>query len=226
MKPFAALLVAAVMLHAAPVQVVSRGPTQERRVALTFDAGADRGYAARILATLEHNGVRASFGMTGAWARVNSDLVRRMVRDHDTLINHTYDHRSFTGLSTRTAPLTTAQRTWEITETERVLRRIGGAAVRPYFRPPFGDYDMATQLLLGRLGYRYMVMWTVDSLGWDHLSAPSILRRCLAALTPGGIVLMHVGIQSQDALALQPLIIAAKHRGYTFVTVAALLSGH
>src|SRR5579859_3770552 len=96
------------------VRVVSIGPSSTHAVALTFDAGADRGYAARILQTLEHERVHASFGMTGLWAIANPDLLRRMVRDGDQLINHTYDHRSFTGVSTKTLPLSAAQREWEI----------------------------------------------------------------------------------------------------------------
>jgi len=178
------------------------------------------------------NGIKLDFvfngqGMDDAIATNGSDPLSTALLQNKSAfrwINHTYDHRSFTGLSTHLAPLTISERTWEITRTERVLQSIGGATVRPYFRPPFGDYDAATTALLARLGYRYMIMWTVDSLGWDHLPAPAIFQRCLAALSPGAIVLMHVGIQSQDALALQPLILAVKRRGYAFVTVAALLS--
>ena len=50
----------------------------------------------------ERSGIRATFGMTGKWAQANPDLVRRMAADGDQLMNHTWDHRSFTGLSTRT----------------------------------------------------------------------------------------------------------------------------
>ncbi|HEY2593413.1 MAG TPA: polysaccharide deacetylase family protein, partial [Chloroflexota bacterium] len=68
-------------------------------VALTFDAGADRGYAEAILDTLKTEGVPASFGMTGQWAQANPDLVQRMVAEGHRLINHTWEHRSWTGLS-------------------------------------------------------------------------------------------------------------------------------
>jgi peptidoglycan/xylan/chitin deacetylase (PgdA/CDA1 family) len=188
-------------------------------MALTFDAGADRGYAARILSILERNHVRASFGMTGRWAEANKDLVRRMVRDGDVLMNHTFDHRSFTGYSSNSAPLTTAQRTWEITSTEKTIRRLTGKSTKPYFRPPYGDYDAATLTLARSLGYRYAVMWTIDTLGWNHASTAQILSRCLTGARPGAIVMMHVGIQSLDALALQNVISGLKQRGYRLVTV-------
>ena len=69
-------------------------------MALTFDAGADRGHAEQILDTLANYGVVASFGLTGHWAKENPDLVERMVAEGHMLFNHTYSHRSFTGFST------------------------------------------------------------------------------------------------------------------------------
>lgn len=69
-------------------------------VALTFDAGADRGYAEAILDTLDEYGIKASFGITGHWAEENPDLVARMVEDGHMVFNHTWTHRSFTGFST------------------------------------------------------------------------------------------------------------------------------
>lgn len=223
------LLVLAVLVMAStgtPVQIVSRGPIRGEMIALTFDAGADRGFAPQILRTLERSHVPGTFGMTGKWALANKDMVRRIVRDRDALINHTYDHRSFTGVSTHTPPLTAAQRTREITRTQQIVHAVTGRSIKPYFRPPYGDYDAPTLILLRRLGYRYMVMWTLDSLGWEGLPASLIFQRCLDDVTPGTILLMHVGSQSQDAAALPRLIIALKHRHYHFVTVPQLLQAH
>src|SRR5436190_5268145 len=78
---------------------ISRGPADCNAVALTFDAGADRGYAEQILDILHQEQVPASFGMTGLWASQNPDLIQRMVEDGHEFINHTWDHRSFTGFS-------------------------------------------------------------------------------------------------------------------------------
>lgn len=209
-----------------PSTLIYHGSASHRIVALTFDAGADRGYAARILSTLERSHIHASFGMTGRWAVANPDLVRRMSRDHDLIFNHTYDHQSFTGFSTQTGPLTEQQRTEEITQTDRIIRRLTGHGTKPFFRPPYGDLDAATLLLARRLGYRYTVMWSVDSLGWTHLPAAHILNLCLTKVRPGGIILMHVGAQSQDAFALPSLVRALKREGYRFATVARLIAGH
>lgn len=204
--------------------VISAGSPAGNRISLTFDAGADRGYAASILRTLERNHVRATFGMTGRWAAANPDLVRRMARDGDTFINHTYDHRSFTGLSDKTAGLNSAQRTSELVRTEQIIHSLTGRSTKPFFRPPFGDYDSATLRLVAQLGYSDVIMWTVDSLGWERVSTSAIERRCQALVTPGSIVLMHVGSQSNDAYALPALISSWKHKRYRFVTIPQLLA--
>ena len=66
------------------------------------------------------------------WAEQHPDLVQRMVAEGHQLMNHTYDHASFTGYSPGTAPLTTDERRREIERTEAVIGAIAGAAgVRP-----------------------------------------------------------------------------------------------
>ncbi|MDP9371929.1 MAG: polysaccharide deacetylase family protein [Chloroflexota bacterium] len=192
-------------------------------VALTFDAGADRGYAERILNTLRDSGVVASFGMTGKWAESNPDLVRRMVDEGHLLFNHTYSHASFTGYSPGTAALTAAERRREIERTEAAIEAVAAVDVKPYFRPPYGDYDDATLTLLGQLGYSHNVMWTVDSLGWKGYTAAQIVARCLDGTVPGAILLFHVGAASQDAIALPELIRRLRADGYSFGTVADVL---
>src|SRR5207302_1688854 len=77
-----------------PTHIASEGS-----VALTFDAGADRGYAEDILNILQDEHIVAGFGVTGQWAHANPDLVRRMAADGHLVFNHTLDLRSFTGVS-------------------------------------------------------------------------------------------------------------------------------
>jgi putative hemolysin len=87
-----------------------RGPTDRHLVALTFDAGSDAGSAARILDVLAAERVSASFGITGAFADAHPELVRRMATEGHHLMNHSYDHPSFTGYSTGTGALDRVQR--------------------------------------------------------------------------------------------------------------------
>jgi peptidoglycan/xylan/chitin deacetylase (PgdA/CDA1 family) len=201
---------------------VRRGPTECNAVSLSFDAGADRGYAEQILDTLRDERVPVSFGMTGLWAQQNPDLVQRMVEEGHELINHTWDHRSFTGYSAG-RPMGVAERRLELDRTEELLVGMTGKSTRPLFRPPYGDLDAGVLKDVADDGYDYTIMWTVDSFGWNHLPAPGIIERCLSRAEPGAIILFHVGIESQDALALPTIIAGLRERGYQLVTVTDLL---
>jgi len=202
---------------AGAARVVARGPSDGRAVVLTFDAGSDAGYTAQILDTLAGNDIVAAFGMTGRWAEANPGLLGRIVDGGHSLINHSYDHSSFTGLSTGLPALTQAERWQQLDRAERAVGSIAGATTLPYFRPPFGDYDDSVNADIGARGYAYNVMWTVDSRGWQGLPAGAIVERCLSLAEPGAIYVFHVGSASQDGPALQRIIDGLSAMGYQFV---------
>jgi peptidoglycan/xylan/chitin deacetylase (PgdA/CDA1 family) len=201
------------------------GNPHRRAVALTFDAGSDAGYAGRILDVLAAEHVTATFSVTGRWAESNPDLVRRIAAAGHQLMNHSYDHRSFTGVSTRSAPLTSAQRREEVERTDAIVSGLIGHGLAPWFRPPYGDTDTSVDADLGAFGYGFDVLWTVDSLGWKGLPAPEITTRCLDRAEPGAILLFHVGSASQDAAALPSVIAGLRAAGYGMRSVADLLEG-
>ncbi|RJQ13261.1 MAG: polysaccharide deacetylase family protein [Dehalococcoidia bacterium] len=207
----------------ASARMVDRGPATERRVALTFDAGADRGYAEQILDTLRDNDVRASFGMTGQWAEANPDLLRRMVAEGHHLINHTQTHDSFTGFSTGRAAKSSEARARELATTEQAVQRIAGATTKPYFRPPYGDIDTSVIEDVYAQGYDIVAMWTVDSQGWNGLSRSAIEARCLRMAVPGAVYVFHVGAVAQDGPALPGIIEGLRKQGYQMGTLDWLL---
>jgi peptidoglycan/xylan/chitin deacetylase (PgdA/CDA1 family) len=206
-----------------PAIVVRRGDPSRPLVALTFDAGSDVGYASDILDTLHANGIRATFGMTGRWAEEHPALVRRIADEGHQLLNHSYDHPSFTGQSTGTAPLSRAARLDQLARADAAIRAAAGVDTVPWFRPPYGDEDASVRADVALAGYRYEVMWTVDSLGWDGLDADAIVDRCLQRAENGAIYLFHVGSASADAAALQRIIDGLRAQGYGFGTVAEIL---
>lgn len=202
----------------APVaSVLWRLATTRQVVALTFDAGSDRGRAAQVLDQLAARGVHASFGLTGAWVRANPDLARRVVREGHLVVNHSDGHPSFTGRSTGAPPLTRAQRWRELAAAEASVRSVTGATTTPWFRPPYGDRDASVDRDVAAVGYRYELMWTVDTLGWKGVPAQEVVRRVTSQLGPGLVVLMHVGQASTDAAALGALLDRVEQAGYSFV---------
>jgi hypothetical protein len=145
--------------------------------------------------------------MTGAWAEKNPDLIHRIVDEGHQLINHSWSHPSFPAISS-------AQRGDELRRTEDVVRNIAGVDMKPYFRPPFGEYNDSVLADLAANGYTYNILWTTDTLGWAGRSAWEINQKVFADAVPGGNVLMHVGAASADAEALPAMIDGLRQRGY------------
>lgn len=203
--------------------VVDRGPAECHTVSLSFDAGADRGYADLILDILRDNGVQASFGMTGLWAQQNPDIIQRMNTEGHELINHTWRHGSFTGFSTNSRPLSVDVRASELERTEELIKGLTGKTTKPFFRPPYGDLNEGVLKDVADQGYDYTLMWTIDSFGWNNLPARGIVDRCLSRAVPGSIILFHVGAQSEDALALQAIIDGLRARGFGMVKISDML---
>ena len=195
--------------------MAAAAPAQSE-VALTFDAGADRGYAEDILDILRDEHVVASFGITGQWARANPDLVRRMAADGHFVFNHTLDHRSFTGVSDQLGGLPSGRRRAELEDADAIIAPLFGHSTRPYYRLPYGDDDARVAADVLPAGYSHKVGWTVDSLGWRGSQAADIVARCQRLAAPGAVYVFHVGRASQDAIALPRIIHALRDRGFNF----------
>jgi peptidoglycan-N-acetylglucosamine deacetylase len=108
---------------------------------------------------------------------------------------------------------------------------VTGVSPAPLFRFPYGDAGARTIALANRAGY-VPVRWTVGTLGWEgtagRISAGVVAAWVLAALRPGEIVLMPRGSRSQppstfDGDALPHVISELRARGYSFVTLGALV---
>ncbi|MGH2615157.1 MAG: polysaccharide deacetylase family protein, partial [Thermomicrobiales bacterium] len=205
--------------------IVEGGANGRLEVALTFDAGADTGYGAEILDLLRDEGLKATFGMTGLWAEANPDLVQRMVAEGHQLMNHTWDHASLTGANTGMPAQTPEQVAQQLGDTEAVVRDLtSGYEMRPYFRPPYGDYDATSLGYLYNNGYYLSIWWTCDSHGWAGWGAQEIIDYCTTNLVEDEILLLHVGnAAATDFEALPGLIQFFRDSGYAFVTVEQML---
>ncbi len=204
--------------------LIEGGANGRLEVALTFDAGADTGYGAGILDVLRDDGISATFGMTGLWAQANPDLVQRMVAEGHQLINHTWDHASLTGANTGFPAQTPEEVARQLADTEAVVRDLTGYEMRPYFRPPYGDYDIPSLGYLADNGYYLSIWWTCDSHGWDGWGAQEIIDYCTTNIAEDEILLLHVGANAVgDFEALPGLIQFFRDSGYAFVTVEQML---
>jgi peptidoglycan-N-acetylglucosamine deacetylase len=224
--PLAAAALAAVLGLAALVPPSLRGrelerlPTRAREVVLTIDAGDNAAGAASMLRTLRARRVPATFFLTGRFVERYPRLSRAIARDF-AVGNHSHSHVPLT-------PRPSAAVTREIATAGARIRRVTGHDPRPFFRFPYGDRDRRTIAIANRLGY-VSIRWSVDTWGWMGVrrqSAAGIVRKVVAGLEPGAIVLMHLGAardgSTLDARALPAVITAARRRGYSFTTLERL----
>jgi peptidoglycan/xylan/chitin deacetylase (PgdA/CDA1 family) len=201
----------------------TRLPTDEKVVALTFDAGANADGVASILRTLAAEKVPATFFLTGTWVQLFPEQAAQIGAAGYRLANHSVTHPYFTQLSD-------AAMRKEVLDADAAITAAAGGSTAPWFRFPYGDRNAHTISVVNSLGF-VPISWTVDTLGWQGTSSGNsvdqVVNRVLRALTPGEIVLMHVGSHADrstlDADSLPRMISELRARGYTFTTIDALL---
>ncbi len=198
--------------------------TSSKIVALTFDAGANADGVASILATLTGNHVPATFMLTGNFVKSFPARSRSIVAAGELVGDHSVTHPYFT-------KLTDAQMRSQVRDARQQIISATGADPWPWFRFPYGDRNAHTISVVNGTGF-VPVRWTVDTLGWEGTSGgitvQTVVNRVLAGLRPGEIVLMHCGSNPDDhstldADALPAVISDLRARGYSFVTLNAML---
>ncbi|MBE3576152.1 MAG: polysaccharide deacetylase family sporulation protein PdaB [Limnochordales bacterium] len=189
--------------------------TDQKKVALTFDISWGHNTAPKVLEILKQEGVRATFFLSGPWARRHADLVRRIVSDGHEIASHGDRHINL-GHRSR------AEIAENIQKADADLRAVSGQQPR-FFRPPNGDYDDMVIETARSLGYE-TVIWAIDTLDWKNPGPEYMVRRVLNQVFNGAIILMHASDSSKQIhLALPEIIRELRSRGYELVTVGELL---
>lgn len=199
-----------------PDAVVTRLPTQEKVVALTFDDGPDASTHA-IIKILNRYGVRATFFLTGEKIRGRAYVIKAALRAGHMVLNHGWAHIRPTESSTEAL----------LEEVRRAQNKLNAYTDTPrLFRPPYGLVTEEQLQALIKLDFR-VIVWSVDSLDW-YLPKPEGIVSCVMNnIHPGAIVLLHSGgshIARQPTIKALPVIIEQLQAlGYRFVTLDELL---
>ena len=195
---------------------VLHGSASRRMVALTFDDGPS-GRTPAILRVLARHHVHATFFVVGRATRGLEPVLRHIAASGNELGDHTYTHADLLALRP-------AGRARQLRWTRSLVERATG--INPlFFRPPYGATGPAVNRLGRTLGM-VPVLWSVDSRDWQMPGTQAIVRRVLANVKPGSIVLMHDGGgDRQETLRALPAILRAlKKRHLQPVTLSQLLS--
>lgn len=189
-----------------------RGSTKNKEIALTFDDGPHPGFTERLLMILAHDKVPATFFVVGEMAEKYPMLIRAQQAAGMEIGNHTYHHVSLPKIPSEFV-------LDEIKACGTVIQSITGKAPH-WFRPPGGQYDREIAEASEALGYT-MALWTDDPGDYNHLKPEILLKKTLGKISPGGILLLHDGVE-ETILILSALIEGIRKRGYTFVTLDRL----
>lgn len=189
------------------------GPTAgPPTVYLTFDDGPEPAYTPQVLALLADYGVKATFFVIGSKVREHPELAREVAAGGHSVQNHTLSHSDLTRL-------TATGMAAEIGEGARAIRDTTGRAPR-CLRPPYGYLDAPTLRRTRAMGVQ-LVLWDLDPRDWARPGTDRIVRRVLAAVHPGAIVLLHDGGKNrgQTVAALRLLLPGLVRQGYRFAAL-------
>ncbi|KMZ53742.1 polysaccharide deacetylase family protein [Dorea sp. D27] len=189
--------------------------TQEKKVALTFDAAWGNEDTQKILDILKKHDVRVTFFMTGGWVDKYPDDVKSIYKAGHDLGSHSESHKNMSQLSDE-------EKKQELLSVHKKVKELTGTDMN-LFRAPYGDYDDAVILTAKDIGY-YTIQWDVDSLDWKDYGVKSILSTVLDSqeLGNGSVILCHNGAK-YTADALDQLIDGLEKKGYEIVPVSQLI---
>lgn len=189
--------------------------TDEKKVALSFDAAWGNEDTQKILDILKKHNVHVTFFMTGGWVEKFPDDVKAIYEAGHDLGNHSENHKNMSQLSNE-------EKTQELMTVHNKVKELTGVEMN-LFRPPYGDYDDAVILNATENGY-YTIQWDVDSLDWKDYGVENIINTVVnhKNLGNGSIILCHNGAKyTKDAL--EAMIMGLKEKGYEIVPVSELI---
>lgn len=199
--------------------VVRRVRTSRPFVAVTVDDGYGPSETARMIEaaraadatiTLCFNAINQRM-----WSASLRLAIRQAVREgHVEVCSHGYAHRTGTGTS-RAAGISdlSRNRSWD---------QVAGVATGPFYRPPYGAYGRGLLQAAAATGYRYVVLWDVDTNDWRGPSASVITQRAVGGARRGSIILMHT--KPNSAAAMPGILRGLKAKGLRPVGLGELFS--
>ncbi|KYG90710.1 hypothetical protein A0U40_06985 [[Bacillus] sp. KCTC 13219] len=185
--------------------------TKTKRIALTFDDGPHPTVTAQVLKTLEKYDAKATFFVTGHRVNKSPKVLKEIYEAGHEIGNHTWSHPKLTTVSFEQAKA-------QINETNKTVESIIGQEPT-LFRPPYGAYNKE---ILGSLSVP-LIMWSVDTLDWQHRTPSKTLKAVQTGAYNGSIILMH-DIHQTTADALDSILSYLTKQGYEFVTVSELIT--
>jgi peptidoglycan/xylan/chitin deacetylase (PgdA/CDA1 family) len=217
----AGVVLATAALAGAPPRIVTHGPRNVSRVALTFDVCPTRPPVEldeRIVAALRDARAPATFFVSGRWARSLPDVVRHLAAEPLFEIgNHTFHHPHLRKLDDE-------EIRHELVATQDLLDALTGHAPR-WFRPPFGEVDERVAGVAEGVGLTTVQFDVASGDPAPGVTAATLVRTVLERAKAGSIVVLHANHRRFPTADALPAIIAGlRAKGLQLVTVGDLVA--
>jgi len=198
---------------------LTRGPADRREIVLSFDAGSSGRGAGDILDALRSRGIRTTIFLTGEFIRRYPDLTRQIAADGHEVGNHTDTHPHLTtyasdGRQATRPGVDRSSLAAELARAAHAYRETTGRDMVPMWRAPYGEQNSDIRTWAAEAGY-WHVGWTggragLDGMDWvsdpssrAYRSSERVVARLIANAENGGIVLLHLGSDRDDPVALR-----------------------
>ncbi len=181
---------------------------------LTFDLGYEyEKLTLDILDTLKEKNVKAVFFVTKSYCQNkwfdNRYIIQRIIDEGHIVANHTYNHP-------HTPQLTLDEMRNDLMMMHDYIKAEFNYEMNLY-RPPHGEFSERSIALAQSYGYKSF-NWSFAYYDYDTANQPDrteALNKCVNALHPGAIYLLHA-VSKTNAAILGDFIDAATAKGYNF----------
>jgi len=219
----AALAFASVLLLALPAraEVIDHLPTNQKLIALTFDACESRTPAfldEGIKDVLVSRKIPFTIFVTGRFARHNGEALAELAKlDFVEMENHSMNHDNHMDR------MSDEDIRKELSQGDAALFAATGRHSR-YFRFPAGNHDARSLAVVEQAGYK-VVHWSFASGDPIRgLQAQALTDWVLSKTKPGSILIFHInGRGWSTAQALPGILDALQKKGYGFTRLDAVL---
>lgn len=188
--------------------------TNEKKVALTFDAAWGADDTDTLISVLKQHNATATFFVVGEWVDKYPDEVKKLSDAGFDVMNHSANHPYMTSLSED-------KMKEQLKTCNDKIAAVTGK-VPTLFRCPYGDYDNKVISTVESVGMKTL-QWDVDSLDWKNTATvSSIVTRVTSKVKPGSVVLFHNDADHTPE-ALPIILEKLTADGYEFVKAADLI---
>lgn len=197
------------------LNVLCKGRTNRRQIAITFDDGPVPGMTSGILDILRIYSVKAAFFCIGKNIPGNEELLKRISHEGHIVGNHSDSHHVWFDLFSSQKMLN------DILEMNRKVKTTLGKSPR-LFRPPYGVINPNLKKAIIESGL-ITVGWSVRSLDTVIKNKDRLLRKVKRSLHPGAVILFHDTGKATEEI-LPEFINYVLKEGYEIIRLDNLLN--